>query len=140
MTDLLIAEDDEDIAAILIRMFRRAALTVSRAPDGAAAWEMIIASPPHVVLTDIGMPRLDGWELIHAVHRNERLAETPIAVFSGHLQPGDTRIVEYGACVLLSKPCPNERLVAAVEQLADLGRHRHHGAGAACDDLNLIPG
>jgi DNA-binding response OmpR family regulator len=79
MTVVLLAEDDEDITAVLVRVFGRAGLTVLRALDGAAAWEMIVAAPPDVVVTDIGVPNVDGRQLIEATRHRlfaavERLA------------------------------------------------------------------
>ncbi|BEL05152.1 response regulator [Actinoplanes sichuanensis] len=139
MTVLLVAEDDEDIAALLLRMFRKTTFTVSRAVDGVDALRAIRESPPDVLLTDIGMPRMDGWALIHEVRADERSAEIPIAVISGQLHPGDPRAAEYGVCALLTKPCPNEQVLNAIEQLAALGRHPHSVATIACRGLHLIP-
>lgn len=139
MTVLLIAEDDEDIAALLLRMFRKTPFTVSRACDGAEALEVIMEAPPDVLLTDIGMPRMDGWELIRAVRCDDRSAEIPIAVISGQLHPGDPRAGSNGVCALLTKPCPNEQVLNAIERLATLGRHSHTITVTACQELHLIP-
>jgi CheY-like chemotaxis protein len=139
VTVLLIAEDDEDIGALLLRMFRKTRFTVSRTADGIEALRVIREAPPDLLLTDIGMPRMDGWALIREVRSDERSAEIPIAVISGQIHPGDPRAVEYGVCALLTKPCPNEQLLNAIEQLATLGRHSHTTATTACDALHLIP-
>lgn len=139
MTVLLVAEDDEDIAALLLRMFRKTTFTVSRAVDGIEALRAIREAPPDVLLTDIGMPRMDGWALIREVRGDERSAQIPIAVISGQLHPGDPRATEYGVCALLTKPCPNEQVLHAIEQLATLGRHAHTAEASACHGLRLIP-
>jgi CheY-like chemotaxis protein len=139
VTVLLIAEDDEDIAALLLRMFRKTRFTASRTADGIEALRVIRETPPDVLLTDIGMPRMDGWALIREVRGDERSARVPIAVISGQLHPGDPRAVEYGVCALLIKPCPNEQVVNAVEQLATLGAHPHTTGATACHSLHLIP-
>jgi CheY-like chemotaxis protein len=136
VTVLLVAEDDEDIAALLLRMFRKTTFTVSRAVDGI---EALREAPPDVLLTDIGMPRMDGWALIREVRGDERSAQIPIAVISGQLHPGDPRATEYGVCALLTKPCPNEQVLNAIEQLATLGRHAHTAEASACHGLRLIP-
>jgi CheY-like chemotaxis protein len=139
VTVLLIAEDDEDIAALLLRMFRKTSLTVSLTSDGVEALQMIRKAPPDVLLTDIGMPRMDGWALIREVRGDRRSAQIPIVVISGQLHPGDPRAAEYGVCALLTKPCRNEQVLDAVQQLAGLGRHPHTTATTACHDLGLIP-
>lgn len=132
MTALLIAEDVEDIAMILQRVFTRAGMEVMRAPDGADAFEMALAHRPDVILTDLGMPRMDGWDLIKAVRGDAGLADTPIAILTGQLQPGDARVGEAGACALLLKPCPNDELVSVVRGLADGGPHGHTFSAAGC--------
>jgi len=134
MTTLLIAEDVDDIAMILKRVFTRAGMRVLHAPDGAAAFELAVAEHPDVVLTDLGMPRMDGWELIAAIRGHAELRDTPIAVITGHLPPGDSRVPESGACALLLKPCPNDELVSVISELAARGPHGHTFSAAGCAD------
>ena len=132
MTTLLIAEDVEDIAMILKRVFTRAGMEVRRAADGAEAFEMAVAQRPDVILTDLGMPRMDGWELIQAVRGDANLSDVPIAILTGQLQPGDARVGEAGACAVLLKPCPNDQLLSVVQGLADGGPHGHTFTAAGC--------
>ena len=130
MAVVLIAEDDEDIALILARLLKRAGNTVLRAPDGVAALALAVQHRPGVILTDLGMPRMDGLELTRAIRDDPDLADTPIVMLSGHLHPGDTTPIEARACAVLLKPCPNDRVRAVVQDLADRGPHDH--SGAAC--------
>jgi CheY-like chemotaxis protein len=125
MAVLLIAEDDEDIATVLVRVCKRAGLTVLRAPDGQAALEMIVAERPDALLTDLGMPRMDGWELIRAVRAHPVVGLLPVAILSGQLAPGDPRAAEAAVCMVLLKPCPNDQLLAAVQDLVAKGPHQH---------------
>ena len=128
MAVVLIAEDDEDIALILSRLLQLAGNTVLRAPDGQADLELATKHRPDVVLTDLGMPRMDGIELTRAIRENPQLADTPIAMLSGHLHPGDTEPFAAGVCAVLLKPCPNDKLRAMVQDLADRGGHAQPGA------------
>ncbi|GAA4602093.1 CheY-like chemotaxis protein [Actinoplanes octamycinicus] len=121
MAVLLIAEDDEDIAAVLTRVCRRAGVTVLRAPDGQAAFEMLEEQHPDALLTDLGMPRMDGWELIRKVRAHPEMSDMPVAILSGQITPGDPRAAEL-ACAVLLKPCPNDRLVTAIQELLS---HEH---------------
>ncbi len=132
MAVVLIAEDDQDIAVILTRLLKRAGHTVLHAPDGVAAFEQAVADRPDVVLTDLGMPRMDGLELTRAIRQHPDLADTPIAMLSGHLHPGDGGPVAAGVCAVLLKPCPNDRLREVVQDLIDRGPHAHSGADAGC--------
>ena len=132
MAVLVIAEDDEDIALVLARVFKRAGLTVLRAPDGRAALDLVLERRPDVIVTDLGMPRMDGWELVEAVRAHPDVHKTPIAILSGHLRPGDPRAGSAQVCAILLKPCPNDQLLATVNDLVALGPHLHDDAGSVC--------
>ncbi|GGQ40321.1 response regulator [Couchioplanes azureus] len=132
MSVLLIAEDVDDIAMILVRLFRRDGMTVLRGADGAEAFDLAVEHHPDVILTDLGMPRMDGWELIRAVRGHAELRDTPVAILTGQLQPGDSRVPESGACSLLLKPCPNDELRSVIQRLAENGPHGHTFSAAGC--------
>jgi CheY-like chemotaxis protein len=138
MAVVLIAEDDEDIAVILTRLLKRAGHTVSREPDGLAAFESAIANRPDVVLTDLGMPRMDGLELSRAIRSHPDLAGIPILMLSGQLHPGDTQPAEAGVCAVLLKPCPNDRVVATVGELAQYGSHAHGTGATECPRRSVV--
>lgn len=131
MAVVLIAEDDEDIALILTRLLKRAGNTVLRAPDGVGALDLAVRHRPDVLLTDLGMPRMDGLDLTRTIRAHPDLAGMPIAMLSGHLRPGDTAPVTAGVCAVLLKPCPNDTLRSVIQDLAGRGAHDHDGA-AAC--------
>jgi CheY-like chemotaxis protein len=132
MAVVLIAEDDDDIAVILTRLLKRAGHTVLHEPDGLAAFETAVANRPGVVLTDLGMPRMDGMELTRAIREHPDLAGTPIVMLSGQLHPGDSAPGEAGVCAVLLKPCPNDQLVAVVGEFAEHGMHEHDPASSDC--------
>jgi CheY-like chemotaxis protein len=134
MAVLLIAEDDEDIALVLARVFKRTGMTVLRASDGRAAFEAIVEHRPDVVLTDLGMPVMDGWELIEAIrgHPDDDVRRIPVAVLSGHLRPGDPRAGTARVCAIMLKPCPNDRLLATMDELITIGLHDHDAADSRC--------
>ncbi|MEV0902245.1 response regulator [Actinoplanes sp. NPDC049802] len=140
MVVLLIAEDDEDISLVLTRVFKRAGMTVLQAPDGWAAFESVVEQRPDVVLTDLGMPRMDGWELIDAIraHADEGIRRTPVAILSGHLHPGEPRAGSSRVCAIMLKPCPNDRLLATIDELVRIGPHDHDSADSRCPaDLSV---
>ncbi|HEX5205413.1 MAG TPA: response regulator [Actinoplanes sp.] len=132
MAVVLVAEDDQDIAVILTRLLTRAGHTVLHTPDGVAAFERALADRPDVVLTDLGMPRMDGLGLTRAIRGRPELADTPIVMLSGHLHPGDEEPTAAGVCAVLLKPCPNDTLRAVVQDLADRGPHPHDRASSGC--------
>jgi CheY-like chemotaxis protein len=127
MATLLIAEDTEDVREVLHRLFTRAGFTVHTAADGQAALDLARRHLPDVVLTDLDMPRLDGLQLCRAIRSDPALRDTPVAIISGGITPGDPRAADSKACGLWLKPFGSDDLIAAVRHLADLGHHRHHG-------------
>jgi len=138
MAVVLIAEDDDDIAVILVRLLKRAGHTVLQEPDGQAAFETAVATRPDVVLTDLGMPRMDGLELTRAVRDHRDLADTPVVMLSGQLHPGDTQPAQAGVCAVLLKPCPNGRVVTMVEELAQRGTHGHGAGSSECPRQSAV--
>ncbi|GIF20479.1 CheY-like chemotaxis protein [Actinoplanes tereljensis] len=130
MAVVLVAEDDQDIAVILSRLLTRAGHTVVHRPDGLAALEQAVAERPDVLLTDLGMPQMDGLELTRAIRRSADLADLPIVMLSGHLHPGDNQPIEAGCCAVLLKPCPNDKLREVIQELADRGPHAHIANGS----------
>jgi CheY-like chemotaxis protein len=138
MAVVLIAEDDEDIAVILTRLLMRAGHTVSHEPDGLAAFESAVVNRPEVVLTDLGMPRMDGLELSRALRSHPDLSEVPIVMLSGQLHPGDRAPAEAEVCAVLLKPCSNDRVVATVGELAQLGPHEHGADTTECPRHSVV--
>jgi CheY-like chemotaxis protein len=132
MAVVVIAEDDEDIALILVRLFKRTGAKVFHAPDGQAALELAAANRPDVILTDLGMPRMDGLGLTRAVRNHPDLKDTPIVMLSGQLHPGDEEPIERGVCAILLKPCANDRLIEVVQDLAARGPHGHSPDSSGC--------
>jgi CheY-like chemotaxis protein len=132
MAVLLIAEDNADVLAVFAMVFHRAGFTVLTAPDGEAALDLARAHRPDVVLTDLDMPRMSGLELCRAIRRDESLRDTPVAIVSGGVQPGELGLDEAALCGVLLKPITNQDLVAAVQRLVQVGRHEHAAALAPC--------
>ncbi|MEV4703970.1 response regulator [Actinoplanes sp. NPDC049316] len=132
MTTILIAEDTDDVRMVLHRVFVRVGFTVEVAADGAEALEMARRRPPDVVLTDFNMPRLDGLQLCQAIRADPVLADVPVAILSGDIQPDDRRFAGEQLCGVWLKPFRNADLVAAVQRLVQAGPHRHDGEAAPC--------
>jgi CheY-like chemotaxis protein len=121
MASVVVAEDDDDIRHIVVRLLRRGGHTVVETPDGQAALERIRAEPPDAVVSDIDMPRLSGVQLCQAVRADPRTAALPVIFLSGSLMPGDTRPVDAGATAILSKPFMPRDLLACLDKALATG-------------------
>ena len=107
-----------------MRMLLRVALTergysVSEAEDGLAALDWLDANTPKVVITDINMPRMDGFGLIEAVRANPRFRDTPILVLTTESSPAKKEVARRaGATGWIVKPFDPDKLAAAVRRVS----------------------
>jgi CheY-like chemotaxis protein len=117
---VLVVEDNKDTLATLAAVLRYEQYDIVTAPDGRMALEMAKAYPPDVVLLDIGLPGMDGYEVAKALRK---LMPQPgslyIAAVTGYGKPEDKkRATEAGINAHLTKPAdPREivRLLKGVE-------------------------
>ena len=135
MTAVLLVEDDNDLSMIFSLVLARAGFTVLSVADGLAA--MAIASSRRVdaVVSDLDMPRMNGWQLCTALRSDAAVADVPIALLSGSLLPGDERAMQARACRAWAKPIGNAELVAGVTELLHAGRHGHPVTSSECRRL-----
>ena len=81
---VLVVDDDERVRSLYAEALGEAGHRVALAIDGADALDRLQSGTvPCVVLTDLRMPRMDGWELSRAVARDPQLASIPIVVLTG---------------------------------------------------------
>jgi two-component system, cell cycle response regulator DivK len=104
--------------------FLRMTYQVSEAGDGVAALQQIVAEPPDVVVTDLALPRMDGFELLSRIRADRRTANLPVIALSGYSGPEyDERIRMAGTTLVLMKPCMPDALVEAINKVLATG-HR----------------
>ena len=75
----LSVDDEANVTRMLKLMLERAGHAVNTAPDGEAGLASVLADPPDALITDIQMPRMDGRQLVRAIH--ERLPERRFEIF-----------------------------------------------------------
>lgn len=97
-----------------------AGLRVIEATDGEHALLKVITLMPDVVVMDLAMPVLDGWEATHQLKTHPRTRDIAIVALTGHSSARDIRRAEdAGADVVLAKPCPPDMLLSVIERLLD---------------------
>jgi CheY-like chemotaxis protein len=79
---VLLVEDDEDIRGVLGEFLADAGYSVRLASDGMEALAIIAESSPAAIITDLNMPRLSGWELLHALAADPKWSRIPVAVIT----------------------------------------------------------
>src|SRR5204863_9548652 len=109
----LIVVDDDPIQLKLTRFrLEKLGFTVDAAPDGQAALELARRAPPDGIVSDLLMPRLDGFGLAHAVRQDPHLADVPVLlVTSSYAAGGDRELAQRAGARDLILRTPEHREV-----------------------------
>jgi CheY-like chemotaxis protein len=114
---VLLVEDHDDTRQMYAEYLAET-LTVAQAADGRVALDMLHRQPPDLLITDLSLPGLDGFELIARVRHDTMLSGLPIICLSGYGgHAHDERAREAGCNRILQKPCMPDALAAAAHAL-----------------------
>jgi DNA-binding response OmpR family regulator len=112
---VLVIDDDADIRGLVTELLSRAGLEVEGAPDGRVGLRTFHKSPPDLVVLDVSMPELDGWQTLERIRD---LSDVPVLMLTAR---GDelerVRGLKAGADDYVVKPFGRQELVARVEAL-----------------------
>jgi DNA-binding response OmpR family regulator len=115
---VLVIEDSPSVRRLIEVCLRVLDVNVSSAVDGVTGLDQISATDPHVVVLDIGLPGLDGWEVLSQLRENPTSAEVKVLVLTAHAQPEMAdRAAEGGADAFMTKPFRPIDLRVQVENL-----------------------
>jgi DNA-binding response OmpR family regulator len=129
---LLVIEDDEDVAELLRLIAERAGFTVAVAPDGAEGLRQFFARRPALVLLDVDLPELDGWQVLDRIRE---LSDVPVMMLTASSgQPEKVRGLQHGADDYVTKPFGHQELLARIGALlrrSGTARDEHDVVGDA---------
>ena len=118
---ILVADDEEDLRELVSYRLSRSGYEVVEAVDGQEALELATERTPDLMVLDVMMPRLDGYELTRRVREQDSLRSVPVILLTARSQETDvSRGFDVGADDYLRKPFNPDELVARVR--AVLGR------------------
>jgi chemosensory pili system protein ChpA (sensor histidine kinase/response regulator) len=123
----LVVDDSITVRRVTQRLLERNGMRVITARDGMEAMSLLQEHTPDVILLDIEMPRMDGYEVASQVRNDARLADVPIIMITSRV--GDkhrARAIELGVDDYLGKPYQESQLLDAIEPLV-LARRRQRG-------------
>jgi len=121
MPTILVIDDDASLRDLLRIHLSAAGYDVVVAPDAIAAGYLVLRSPPDLIITDVNMPHLDGFEFIEALKADTALPRIPVIFLTSH-EEGDLRGKDLGAVGYVTKPIRADKLLALVAQNVTGGR------------------
>lgn len=112
---ILVADDDFDNRTIVQEALEAAGYQVFLAIDGEEALKQIAATKPAVLLLDLSMPKLNGWEVAKRIRQDLAYSDTAIIAFTAHALVGDELKAKASGCDdYISKPCLPREVTAKV--------------------------
>jgi two-component system, cell cycle response regulator DivK len=113
---ILIVEDNEMNRDMLSRRLERKGYSITMAVDGGAGVERAIAEIPNIILMDMSLPVLDGWEATRRVKAHPQTKNIPVIALTAHAMTGDrAKAIEAGCDDYDTKPIDLARLVSKIE-------------------------
>jgi CheY-like chemotaxis protein len=113
MPSILVIDDDESILQLLQMHLSAAGYEVRIAADAISAGYLVLRSPPDLIITDVNMPHMDGFEFIAALKADKTLPDIPV-IFLTSMEEGDYRGKSLGAVGYVTKPVRADRLLQLV--------------------------
>ena len=136
---VLLADDNADMRGYVERLLTGAGYRVTAVADGQAAAEAALADTPDLVLSDVMMPRLDGFGLVARLRENEETADLPVILLSARAgEEASIEGLEAGADDYLVKPFSARELLARVEGALRLARSRRETAELLRDANDVL--
>lgn len=118
MAKILLVEDNELNRDMLSRRLKRKGFEVVLAVDGAESLEAARSEQPDIILMDMSLPVMDGWEASRQLKANPELHAIPIIALTAHAMAGDRqKALEAGCDDYDIKPIELPRLLAKIESL-----------------------
>lgn len=113
---ILIVEDDEGMSLLVAEALGARGYKISQVRDGIEAINTILDRKPDLVVLDLALPRLSGYEICSMVRKAESVSKTPIVIMSGQGEVDDRlEAFAVGADDYVTKPFDTNELVARVE-------------------------
>jgi CheY-like chemotaxis protein len=116
--DVLIVEDSPDTLLLLSTIFRREGANVTTAASAAEALQSAVTKRPNIIVSDIGMPEVDGYQLLEQLRILPGLSDVPAIAISGYASEEDReRALAVGYLALVPKPVDLDALFTLIQDL-----------------------
>ena len=139
---ILVVEDYDDAREMYVEYLTFTGFRVESATNGLEAIEMTQRLKPDLVLMDLALPKLDGWEATRRLKSDPATSRIPVIALTGHALAGHAeRAREAGCDSFITKPCVPDELVAEISRVLGISSpaSTHHPAPATASDHATNP-
>ncbi|MGE0455168.1 MAG: response regulator [Vicinamibacteria bacterium] len=120
MPKVLLVEDNEMNRDMLSRRLERRGYTLAIAVDGQQGVDMARSECPDIILLDMSLPKIDGWEAARIIKGDEATREIPVIALTAHAMAGDKeKALQAGCDDYDTKPVELPRLLGKIQALLD---------------------
>lgn len=113
---ILVADDDFDNRTIIQDALCASGYEVLIAVNGEEAFGMAMQTKPDLILLDMSMPKISGWEVAKRLRADERFQKTPILAFTAHALAGESKKALSAGCDdYIAKPCQPKDLLERIQ-------------------------
>lgn len=114
---ILVVDDIADNIFLLQTLLENEGYQVDVADSGHAALNKIVSCPPDLVLLDVMMPEMNGFEVTRQIRQNSRLPFIPILLITGYTEPAPADGFEVGADGFIRKPIDFDKLLSRIQTI-----------------------
>ena len=115
---VLVVEDYQDAREMYSAYLQFSGYRVAEATNGIEAIEKTVELMPDIILMDLALPRMDGWEATRRLKENERTRHIPIVALTGHALAGHAEGARQAGCdAFVTKPCLPDALLAEIQRM-----------------------
>lgn len=129
---VLVADDSKVVRVKTGRLLEKQGWRVLLAEDGAAAMQVLVTESPDVLITDVEMPEVDGFELTRRVRAHSRYGRLPVIMITSSDERHRAEAQAAGVNLLLGKPYAEETLLSQVQALLPATARDYNGRSLAC--------
>ena len=120
---ILVVDDYQDAREMYAEFLRFCGFRVAEARNGNEALEQAFALMPDLILMDLSLPGMDGWEATRQLKADERTRQIPVVALTGHALAGASEDAKKAGCdSFVTKPCLPDDLVVEVRRMLGLAK------------------
>jgi len=120
---ILVVDDYEDAREMYAEFLRFCGFRVAEARNGNEALEQAFALMPDLILMDLSLPGMDGWEATRQLKADDRTRQIPVVALTGHALAGASEGAKKAGCdSFVTKPCLPDDLVVEVRRMLGLAK------------------